>query len=80
MEGWSFEELAELSRPAATTEALAGAYTVEELCDQWKHGEKWVRKKLLALKAKGQVETVKVRRERLDGQPYTANAYKLIAP
>ncbi len=74
--GFSLEELLMAVREQEEAEA-AGALTVQELARSCGHDEKWVRAKLMALKAEGKVEIVRVRRFRLDDQPYIAPACRL---
>ncbi len=73
----TLEQLLSAVREAEDAEA-EGALTVQELVRSTGHNEKWVRARLLQLKEAGRVETVKVRRTRLDDQPFTTAAYRLV--
>jgi hypothetical protein len=71
--------LADLLRAEAEAED-AEALTAEQLARLVDHDVKWVRARLGALIDDGQVEVVRVQRQRIDGQPYTAPAYRLTRP
>ncbi len=73
----TLEQLLSTVREAEDAEA-EGALTVQELVRSTGHNEKWVRARLLQLKEAGRVEIVKVLRTRLDDQPFTTVAYRLV--
>jgi hypothetical protein len=76
---WTIEGLLDaVISESATDAATDGAFTVAELALKLGHDEKWVRTRLAALKQAGKVEVIRVRRYRLDDQPYSAPAYRLI--
>ncbi len=75
--GLSLEDLLRSVSEQEQAEA-EGALTVHELAAACGHDVKWVRAKLTVLKAEGRVQVVKVRRFRLDDQPYYTPAYRMV--
>lgn len=73
-------DLLEALRDAfASAEASEDALTTADLVEACGRGEETVRKALRALERKGQLEVVRVRRRRLDGQIQVYPAYRLRA-
>ncbi len=72
--GFSLEDVL---RAGAEAEDAPDAKTVDQLAAACGRDVKWVRKRLAGLIATGRCEVLRVRRTRIDGQPYQAPAYRL---
>lgn len=53
-------------------------YTIREIIERTGHSEKWVRARLLKLKASGQLESGRRMVEALDGRMVPAPVYRLV--
>ena len=70
--------IAELEELVAASEDPEGFYTAEEWADAAGMSVPRMRRKLGVVKDAGRLGMADVRRERLDGQPYTATAYRIL--